>query len=247
MSVLLPLDERPTETAPARPELDLLRGIPACASLPEPVLTRLAAVSTVLQAELPTELCRQGDPATSLMILLEGQVVMSGAATNGNRAVVEVVRPVSFILLATVLARLSYPMSAETLSPSRVLSIRADGLHALMSDSPELAQALVRAQAMEYGAMVRQVCDLKLRTAAERLASYLLALAQEHGSGSQFRLPVRKRLLAAQLGCGQENLSRAFATLREFGVETHGIRVILHDIPRLRGFAFPGGSAGMAE
>ncbi len=48
------------------------------------------------------------------------------------------------------------------------------------------------------------------------------------------RLPFDKRLLAARLGCRQENLSRAFAALRGFGVETHGARVILHDIARLR-------------
>jgi CRP/FNR family transcriptional regulator, transcriptional activator FtrB len=46
-------------------------------------------------------------------------------------------------------------------------------------------------------------------------------------------------LLAARLGCRQENLSRAFAALRAFGVETHGSRVILHDIPRLKALAVP--------
>ena len=46
-------------------------------------------------------------------------------------------------------------------------------------------------------------------------------------------------LLAARLGCRQENLSRAFATLRDFGVETHGARVILHDIAKLKAYAEP--------
>jgi len=44
---------------------------------------------------------------------------------------------------------------------------------------------------------------------------------------------------AARLGCRQENLSRAFATLRSAGVETHGSLVVLHDIPALRDFAVP--------
>ena len=58
-------------------------------------------------------------------------------------------------------------------------------------------------------------------------------------TAARFRLPFDKRLLAARLGCRQENLSRAFAALRTVGVETHGSRVILHDIPALRGFAVP--------
>ena len=221
----------------------LLRRVPCFATLPDALLAQLSALTEVRDELEAAELCREGDPADLLLILLEGQVALSGAATNGSRAVVEVVRPVAPILLATVLAQLNYPTSASTVSSCRLLAIQADGLHALMSEAPELASALVRAQAAEFDSIVRQVCDLKVRTAAERLASYLLALAQEQQeSGSQFRLPIRKRLLAAQLGCGQENLSRAFATLRGFGVETHGIRVILHDIPRLREFAFSGGA-----
>ena len=46
-----------------------------------------------------------------------------------------------------------------------------------------------------------------------------------------------KGLLAAWLGCRAENLSRAFMALRAYGVETHGSRVVLHDIARLRAYA----------
>jgi hypothetical protein len=56
---------------------------------------------------------------------------------------------------------------------------------------------------------------------------------------ADFRLPFDKGLLAARLGCRQENLSRAFAALRAYGVETHGSHVILHDIPRLKVLAVP--------
>jgi CRP/FNR family transcriptional activator FtrB len=93
---------------------------------------------------------------------------------------------------------------------------------------------------MDFGAMVRQVCDLKLRTTAQRLGCYLLDLSKEPADNTvSFRLPFDKRLLAARLGCRQENLSRAFAALRTMGVETHGARVILHDIARLRNYAAP--------
>ena len=88
--------------------------------------------------------------------------------------------------------------------------------------------------------MVRQVRDLKLRTAAQRLGCYLLARVKDgEARRADFRLPFDKGLLAARLGCRQENLSRAFATLRAYGVETHGSRVILHDIPRLKALAVP--------
>ncbi len=80
-----------------------------------------------------------------------------------------------------------------------------------------------------------------MRTTAQRLGCYLLELTQEPTENAvTFRLPFDKRLLAAKLGCRQENLSRAFAALRNLGVETHGARVTLHDIARLRDYAFAG-------
>jgi len=103
-----------------------------------------------------------------------------------------------------------------------------------------LVTALLRAEANEFQALVRQVCDLKLRTTAQRLGCYLLALSTEqHGNATALRLPFDKRLLAARLGCRQENLSRAFASLRGVGVETHGARVILHDIASLTAYSEP--------
>ena len=99
---------------------------------------------------------------------------------------------------------------------------------------------LLRSVSRDFGTMVQQVRDLKLRTTAQRLGCYLLARVKDPDAAkADFRLPFDKGLLAARLGCRQENLSRAFATLRDHGVETHGSRVILHDIPRLRAVALP--------
>jgi len=105
-------------------------------------------------------------------------------------------------------------------------------------DRLDPAMAMMRALSSELGAMTRQVVDLKMRIAAQRLGTYLLNLVGEPtATQADFRLPVNKGLLASWLGCRAENLSRAFLTLRVYGVETHGSRVQLHDIPRLRSYA----------
>ena len=98
--------------------------------------------------------------------------------------------------------------------------------------------AMMRAMSAELGNMTRQVVDLKVRIAAQRLGTYLLSQVKEPtATQAQFRLPVPKGLLAAWLGCRAENLSRAFMSLRAYGVETHGSRVVLHDISRLQAYA----------
>jgi CRP/FNR family transcriptional activator FtrB len=88
--------------------------------------------------------------------------------------------------------------------------------------------------------MMHQVVSLKGRIAAQRLGTYLLSQVQEPiAATAEFRLPVSKGLLASWLGCRAENLSRAFLKLRAYGVETHGSRVSLHDVARLRDYAGP--------
>jgi CRP/FNR family transcriptional activator FtrB len=222
------------------PAADLLRLTPLFEGLVDRLIGALANISR--EARLPEnqELCRQGSAPTHLHVLLEGQVALWGNAPDGSGAVVEVVRPPGYFVLATVLTRLPYLMTARTISPARMILIDVDGLHGLLSREVGLANALLHAEAVNFRSLVRQVQDLKLRTAAQRLGCYLLALAEDpEAITARFRLPFDKRLLAARLGCRQENLSRAFAALRSVGVETHGSRVILHDIPALRAFAMP--------
>ncbi len=220
--------------------LDALRTTPLLQDLGEPVLDRLAAISKIVNVPEDTEICRQGDAADALLIVLGGQLAAFSTAPNGTIAVVEVIRSGETLGLATLLARLPRLLGVRTATPSRLLSIDAAGLLALVEQEPSLVTALLRAEANEFHALVRQVCDLKLRTTAQRLGCYLLSLSTETQANTPaLRLPFDKRLLAARLGCRQENLSRAFASLRGFGVETHGARVILHDIASLTAYSEP--------
>jgi CRP/FNR family transcriptional regulator, transcriptional activator FtrB len=233
----------PSPATPDRPDPGLLRGVPMFEQLDDQVLARLGTVTEHACVGAGTELCREGDTARSLHILLDGLITLSAEAPNGRKAVVEVIRPTRHVVLATVLAKLPYAVTAEAIAASRLLVIDAAGLHTLLREDAALADGLMRGQALDFRAMVRQVCDLKLQTAAQRLGCYLLELSQQQhfARGGQFRLPIGKQLLAAQLGCRPENISRAFTSLSKLGVETRGKLVILHDIPRLREFAFAAG------
>jgi CRP/FNR family transcriptional activator FtrB len=217
-----------------------LRTTPLLRDLADPVLDRLAAISKIVSAPEDTEICRQGEPADELILVQEGQLAGFSTAANGTTAVVEVIRSGQTLGLATLLARLPRLLGVRTVTPCSLISIDAKGLLALVEQEPSLVAVLLRAEASEFHALVRQVCDLKLRTTAQRLGCYLLSLSTERqANATALRLPFDKRLLAARLGCRQENLSRAFAALRGFGVETHGARVILHDIASLKAYSEP--------
>lgn len=212
--------------------------------LEERVVSRLVAISRILSMPEGTELCKQGALPTRLLLLLEGQVALENTTPTGPSAVVEVIPPGGHFVLSAVLSNLPFLTSARAVTPARLIAVDAAALRTLMYEELSVATALLRAGALDFRAMVRQVCDLKLRTTAQRLGCYLLALSDNAAANTvSLRLPFDKRLLAARLGCRQENLSRAFAALRDLGVETHGARVILHDIASLRDYSLPDDTA----
>ncbi len=219
---------------------DVIGAIPLFESLDAGLQQEIEAITRTVSADPDQVLSHQGAMPDVLHILLEGQVALSSTAADGTRALVEVLHPMDHFVLASVLTQLPYLLTARTVTRCRLLEISAHDLLLLVEREASLASTLLRSVSREFRSMVRQVRDLKLRTAAQRLGCYLLARVKDaNAERADFRLPFDKGLLAARLGCRQENLSRAFATLRSYGVETHGSRVILHDIRKLRALAVP--------
>jgi CRP-like cAMP-binding protein len=221
-----------------RPTTDAVRALPMFAEVDADVVARVADIAAYRTLEPGEKLFTQGTTDMGLHLLVSGQISTFRTAHDGTVTVIDVTRPPGHLGLQAVLARLPSLVSAEAVSTSRVITVDGQGLLSLLSEEPSLAGALLKAEASDVRSLVLQVCDLKLRTTAQRLGHYLLSLAPDPmGASASLRLPFDKRLLAARLGCRQENLSRAFATLRELGVETHGSRVTMSDLARLRAYA----------
>ena len=154
----------------------MFRMAPVFRDVDEGGLARLIAISKLLTVPEGTHLCRQGTPADRLLVLLYGQVALEKTTPSGASAVVEVVQPGGLCMLSAVLSGLPCLMSARTIAAAILIGIDADGLRVLLARDMSLATALLRAEAIDFGAMVQQVCDLKLRTTAQRLGSYTSGL-----------------------------------------------------------------------
>lgn len=216
----------------------LLRPVPGFAQLEPEVLERLAAVGNLTEAGPGETLFAEGSLPKSLYVLLDGRVSLTGTAPDATSTVIDILGPASSFVLANVLTDEPYMMGGQTVTSSLLVRLPAEPMRTLVEQQPAAAMAMIRAMSSELTNMTRQVVDLKVRVAAQRLGTYLLSLVSEPAaSHADFRLPVSKGLLAPWLGCRAENLSRAFTALRAFGVETHGSRVMLHDISRLRAYA----------
>ncbi|MGF1593714.1 MAG: cyclic nucleotide-binding domain-containing protein [Kiloniellaceae bacterium] len=217
-------------------DIALVRELDLFAEMAESNFEELMQAAFLQRFPPQVQLITEGDPPDFLHIVVEGSVELI-ATGNGRETSIEIVRPVSTFILAAVLRDAVYLMSGRTIESSIVLMVPAENVRAIFARDNAFARAVVRELSGRYRAVVKSLKNHKLRNAVERLANFLLQQHVQQGSSGTLDLQVDKRTLAALLGMTPENLSRAFATLRPYGVEVNGREIRLHSIPELRGLA----------
>lgn len=183
-------------------------------------------------------LIREGEPADFLHIVTAGAVELY-SSWNDRECTMAIAQPVSTFILAAVLKDAPYLMSARTIESSEILMIPAVNIRQAMEKEAGFALAMVTELADRFRGVVKATKNLKLRTAVERLANYLLQLNAAQGGQGRLSLPIAKAVLASLLGMTPENLSRSFASLRPYGVTVDGAAITLTKIRDLERLAKP--------
>lgn len=180
----------------------------------------------------------ESDLTDFLHVLVEGQVELF-ASTNNREGTMTLIKPIATFVLASALVDGAYQLSARTLEASQILMIPAENVRKAMREDPDFAQKAVLELAACYHGVVRAYKNIKLRTAVERLANYLLVQNRRQNTKGAITLPVEKRTLASMLGMTPENLSRAFSTLKPYGVAVEGAKIRLEKLDDLETLAKP--------
>lgn len=220
-------------------ELQVVSRVPLFSGLAPEVLRAVVAEARVVRLPRGHTLFRQGDSAKVLHVLMEGQAGLVGSVDD-DETVVEIMDAGEAFIIAAVLTGKPYLMGAVALSPCRVLELPRGPLLAAIMSSPELALAMLSSLARHYRMMVREIKSLKLKSAGQRLAGYLLALTAKRRGSVILKLPHNKGLIAQRVGVRPETLSRVFATLRGQGVVLDGNTVAVVDLARLERFCQKG-------
>ncbi len=181
-------------------------------------------------------LCSQGEQPEFLHVILSGRVALVAANARNEETVVEFFEDGDAFIAAAVMLDAPYLMSARVLRDARVALLPAAKFRADLAAIPALSLAMAMQFAGYWRRLVRQIKDLKLRSSAERLAVFLIALAGRDTGSTTVTLPQERKLIAAHVGITPESLSRAFISLRPLGVSGRGRTVTIADIARLRTF-----------
>lgn len=219
-------------------ELPVVRHLALFSDMGETQFARLMQAAYLQIFPPQVQLISEGDPADFLYVVVDGCVELFARA-NGRETTMALVRPVSTFILAAVIKDAAYLMSARTIEKSRVLMIPSQDIRDAFQQDAAFARSIVVELASCYRGVVKGQKNLKLRTGTERLANMLLRAHGDQGSAGRATLHCDKKTLAALLGMTPENLSRAFAALKPYGVEVNGSEIQLSRVEDLEALAMP--------
>ena len=221
-----------------RPEdLGQLRQAALFAGLSSDDILRISRGALVQTLPKGAELLHRGDAPDFLHVILSGRVALTGNLNGSTEVVVDFFGAGDTIIAPAVLLGAPYLMSARTVTESRIAVLPADSFRQRLADDGKLAYATALMLARYWRRLVRQIMDLKLRSAPERLAAYLLSLTTKTEGAAIVTLSEERRLIAGRLGITPESLSRAFGTLKDQGVSGRGSSVKISDLAKLRAFS----------
>jgi CRP/FNR family transcriptional activator FtrB len=217
-------------------DMPLIRRSRLFAQVGEPDLAAMLTACFVQTLPEGAILCRQGEKAEFLHIVLSGRVGLFGSAGH-EETLVEFFGPGDAFIVPAVVLDAPYLLTARLLDEGRILMWPAAAFRAQLRATGSLAYGAVLLLSGYWRTLIGQIKDLKLLSAIERLSAFLLALAPREAGPVTVTLPGGRRLVAGRLGITPQSLSRAFAALRPLGVSGGGRQVTIVDPARLREFA----------
>jgi CRP/FNR family transcriptional activator FtrB len=173
-------------------------------------------------------LFRQGDAAERMYVLLSGRVALYVGDVEDTACIARIVGPGETFAESCVCGIGAYPVTARAIRAAELVAIPREELCCLLEDRLDLLLAMLSEMSMRLRGLLRQVADLKMKTAAQRLAGHLLTLTERREGPVDIVLPYEKKILAQQLGMKAETLSRALLKLQSMGVRYRTTTNTLH-------------------
>jgi CRP-like cAMP-binding protein len=214
----------------------ILRASPILRDLPAADLAALVDDRSVRLIDRGQVLFQQGDPARAFFLVLDGQVKLSRINPGGDEAIVHVCGAGESFAEAAMFLGGRYPVAAEAIQASRVMRIESEILRRKVAERPEIAFAMMASMSRHLKVLVDQIEKMKLLSADQRVAEFLLGLCDGRPGPVTVMLPHEKNLIAQRLGMKPATFSRAVARIRQFGIEVIGNQVRIRDTALLRAF-----------
>lgn len=222
----------------ACPEPDFLRRLPVFDGVAPELTRNLSQSSTLRQYRTGSIIIRQGEPVEGLHVVQRGIVDLTHISGDHECGVL-LLSAKDLLMPSAALFRERALVSARALTNAKVLEIEAGAFDEALGKSRALANNVMKAMSGQWRMSVRNILDLNCRSAAQRLAAFLLRLSDLQPQGDSSVLPIPKRHLAVRLGMTAETLSRMLQVVASHGLYLRGRTIIIRDRAAIEEFCGP--------
>ena len=220
----------------SKEDFETVARVPLFSGLTPSSVAELLNGSSVRSFSTESLLFLAGDPADRLFVVLSGAVRLGILDCQGNETIIEVIGPGTSFGEGALFASRRYPVQAEALAGTRLVSINGPRVIKAMLQNNALAFGMLDSLGRWQLRLMAELRQLKLQSPAQRLGLYLLLSVEETAPDACIRLPYPKSLIARRIGITPESLSRALSRLAPCGVESRGDTIVIRDVEALRRF-----------
>jgi CRP/FNR family transcriptional regulator len=176
----------------------------------------------------------EGDPAIGFYLLDRGSIKLCKVSPDGREKVLHFVHPGETFAEAAFFGDGKYPAEARGVEAGEALFFPKDSFMGMLERNPRFSLNLIVSLSLLLRRFARQIEELSFAEVPNRLAAYLLELAERKSTTFQGKsyldLEMKKGELASRLGTVSETLSRALRKLKEENIiEVEGSRVVILD------------------
>jgi len=165
---------------------------------------------------------REGEASEGLYCIRSGCLKRSVGDPQGNRKILEILGPGDLLGVESISGNGVRAAEAVTLEASELCFFHRRDLPDLAKEAPGFAMALAAYAAERLAHAERELADLSLKTARQRLANALLALGRRFGKrtprGVLLDIPISRGELANLAGIALATASRLCRELKDEGV-----------------------------
>ena len=218
--------------------LNIISAIPLFKGLPDDQLDAIRQIAVEKHYNKGQTIFTEGDETTGLFVVVDGRIKIYKVSSEGKEQILHIFEAGQSFGEVTVFTGQQLPANAQTLAKSRLLLFPRSAFVGLVTANPSLALNLLAIMSKKLRQFAAQIENLSLKEIPARLASYLIYLAEEQGSGDTVTLNVSKGQLASLLGTIPETLSRIFAKLSGQNlIRVEGPKITLLDLQGIEDLA----------
>lgn len=215
-----------------------MRQLPIFAGVEDRLVDVLLECSSTVQYRAGALIIRQGERTPALHVILRGIVDLTHLSAKSECGVL-LLSSRDLLLPPTTVYGEPALVSARALTNARLLMLDGSAVNATLTDSRTFTANLMKAVSGQWRMAVRNILDLNCRSAAQRVAAFLLRVADLQTDTGTPVLPIAKRHLAVRLGMTAETLSRMLQTVADHGLFLRGRMIIIRDRAAVEEFCGP--------